>query len=197
MSKWTVVLTGGIGSGKSLVANIFAAKDVTIVEQDDLAREIVEPGTPALKKITERFGKDILLEDGWLDRAALRKQIFQDPAERLWLNRLTHPLINKLTRERVNTSTSPYALVVNPLLAGRSGVYDRFLVVDVPLKLQLKRTMERDSISRTLAQKMISSQTVRSERLKFADDVILNDGSVERVAKQVDSLHKRYLFMAS
>lgn len=196
MANWTVVLTGGIGSGKSLVADLFAQRNVAIVEQDELSREIVEPGQPALEQIVTRFGADITDSDGRLNRAELRKRIFADPGDRIWLNQLTHPLINKLTWQRVQDATTPYALVVNPLLSGRSSAYDRFLVVDVPTEIQVARTIQRDNISQSLARKMIESQTDRDLRLKIADDVIRNDGTVEQVEERVASLHRRYLFMA-
>lgn len=196
MANWKVVLTGGIGSGKSLVADLFAQRNVAIVEQDELSREIVEPGQLALEQIVERFGADITDSDGRLNRAELRKRIFADSGDRIWLNQLTHPLINKLTWQRVQDATTPYALVVNPLLGGRSSAYDRFLVVDVPTEIQVARTMQRDNISQSLARKMIESQTDRDLRLKIADDVIRNDGTVEQVEERVASLHRRYLFMA-
>lgn len=196
MANWTVVLTGGIGSGKSLVAGLFAQRNVAVVEQDELSREIVEPGQPALQQIVTRFGADIIDSEGRLNRAELRKRIFADPRDRIWLNQLTHPLINELTWKRVQDATTPYALVVNPLLGGRSSAYDRFLVVDVPTEVQVARTMQRDNISQALASKMIESQTDRKLRLKIADDVISNDGTVAQVEERVASLHRRYLFMA-
>lgn len=197
MANWTVVLTGGIGSGKSLVADLFADRNIVVVEQDELSREIVEPGQPALEQIVSRFGPDITDTEGRLDRAALRKRIFDHPDERNWLNGLTHPLINKLTWERVTRASTPYAMVVNPLLGARSSAYDRILAVDVPIDIQVTRTMQRDNISRSLALKMIESQTDRNLRLKFADDVIRNDGSISKVEERVALLHRRYLFMAS
>ena len=196
MANWTVVLTGGIGSGKSLVADLFAQRNVAVVEQDELSREIVQPGQPALQQIVTRFGTDIVDSEGRLNRAELRERIFADPRDRIWLNQLTHPLINELTRKRVQDATTPYALVVNPLLGGRSSAYDRFLVVDVPTEIQVARTMQRDRISQSLARKMIESQTDRKLRLKIADDVIRNDGTVAQVEERVASLHRRYLFMA-
>lgn len=196
MANWTVVLTGGIGSGKSLVAGLFAQRNIAVVEQDELSREIVQPGQPALQQIVTRFGADIVDSEGRLNRAELRKRIFADPRDRIWLNQLTHPLINELTRKRVQDATTPYALVVNPLLGGRSSAYDRFLVVDVPTEIQVARTMQRDNISQSLARKMIESQTDRKLRLKIADDVIRNDGTIAQVEERVASLHRRYLFMA-
>ena len=196
MANWVVVLTGGIGSGKSLVAGLFEDKGIEIVEQDNLSREIVEPGQPALKQIEERFGATILNDDGSLNRSALREEIFADAEHRIWLNRLTHPLINELTRIRVEQAESPYVMVVNPLLGARAELYDRYLVVDVPVETQISRTMERDGISRTLAQDMVKSQLGRESRLRLADDVIWNDGTKNDAASTVANLHRRYLLMA-
>ncbi|MCY4657448.1 MAG: dephospho-CoA kinase [Gammaproteobacteria bacterium] len=196
MASWVVVLTGGIGSGKSLVANRFEEKGIAIVEQDDLSREIVEPGQPALEAIAERFGIEILDEQGALRRGELRQRIFENPEHRKWLNQLTHPLINQLTRQRVQEAKSTYVMVVNPLLGGRSEIYDRVLVVDTPVETQIKRTMQRDNISEALAQEMVKSQVPRDYRLKLADDIIHNDGRIEKVQSQIDSLHRRYLFMS-
>ena len=196
MASWVVVLTGGIGSGKSLVANRFEEKGIAIVEQDDLSREIVEPGQPALEAIAERFGIEILDEQGALRRGELRQRIFENPEHRKWLNQLTHPLINQLTRQRVQEAKSTYVMVVNPLLGGRSEIYDRVLVVDTPVETQIKRTMQRDNISEALAQEMVKSQVPRDFRLKLADDIIHNDGRIEKVHSQIDSLHRRYLFLS-
>ena len=196
MAHWTVVLSGGIGSGKSLVSAMFAKRQITIVEQDDLSREVVAPGQPALSEIADYFGVDILDSEGSLKRGELRKRIFSNPDDRLWLNRLLHPLINQLTTKRIKSATSMYAIVVNPLLRHRSSLYDRHLIVDAPVETQVQRTMLRDNISHSLAMKMIRSQTDRNDRLKLADDVIVNDNSKVKVDKRVESLHRRYLLMA-
>ena len=194
MSKSVVVLSGGIGSGKSLVADLFENLGVVIVEQDHLSREIVEPGTEALAAIVARFGDKMLTEERTLDRRQLREQVFTNKEDRIWLNQLTHPLINRLTRTRVAEAKSWYAIVVNPLLSGRAPLYDRYLIVDVPVEVQIERTMKRDSIDRELASKMVQSQIPREFRLKLADDVIRNTGSIDDVKRQVDNLHRRYLF---
>ena len=196
MSSWVVVLSGGIGSGKSLVADMFAKRGIAIIEQDDISREIVAPGTLALKQIVDKFGEELLLEDGSLNRTALRERIFTDALAKRWLEQLTHPLIGQATLLQSQQATSRYVIVVNPLLRTRQPQYDRFLIVDTPVKTQIERAMARDGMSRELAESMVASQTDRETRLRIADDIINNHGSVADVAEQVDRLHRRYLVLA-
>lgn len=196
MSNFVVVLTGGIGSGKSLVASFFKTRGVAIVEQDDVSREVVEPGEPALESIRQHFGDDVISNDGTLDRAELRQRVFNNADKRRWLERLLHPLIGTRTFEHLHNAISKYAIVVNPLLGARSPAYDRILVVDVPVGTQLNRTMARDNISLDLAQSMVNSQITREQRLALADDVIDNDGDIGHVERAVDRLHRSYLVMA-
>ena len=196
MSDWFVVLTGGIGSGKSLAASCFEKRGITVVEQDDVSREVVEPGEPALDKILEYFGNEILNEEGALNRSELRKRIFTNSDDKIWLERLLHPLIGQRTMYHMHSAPSRYAIVVNPLLHTRQPQYDRFVVVDTPVEVQIERAMQRDGMNRELAQKMVASQADRGVRLRLADDVILNDGAAELVDEQVDRLHRRYLVMA-
>ncbi|MYD44668.1 MAG: dephospho-CoA kinase [Gammaproteobacteria bacterium] len=196
MSSWFVVLTGGIGSGKSLAAGFFKARGITIVEQDDVSREIVEPGEPALDRIIERFGEAMLNKDGTLNRQAMRERIFANADDKLWLERLTHPLIGQRTMMHMHTAASRYAIVVNPLLRTRQPQYDRFVVVDVPVHTQIERAMTRDKMTKELATKMVASQTDRDLRRRLADDIINNEGSIQAVEAQVDRLHRRYLVMA-
>ena len=197
MSNWFVVLTGGIGSGKSLAASCFEQRGITIVEQDDVSREVVEPGEPALNQIVERFGDDIVDMNGVLNRSELRHRIFSDEDDKIWLERLLHPLIGQRTMHHMLTAQSRYVIVVNPLLHTRQPQYDRFVVVDTPVERQIERAMQRDGMKRELAQKMVASQAARDTRLRLADDVIVNDGPIEIVDEQVDRLHRRYLVMAS
>ena len=196
MSDWFVVLTGGIGSGKTLAASCFEKRGITIVEQDDVSREVVEPGEPALDQIVERFGNDMLNDEGSLNRAKLRHQIFNNSEDKVWLERLLHPLIGQRTMKHMHAAPSRYAIVVNPLLHTRQPQYDRFVVVDTPVEVQIERAIQRDGMTRELAAKMVASQTEREVRLRLADDVILNNGAVELVDDQVDRLHRRYLVMA-
>ena len=196
MSTWFVVLTGGIGSGKSLAASCFEKRGISIVEQDDVSREVVEPGEPALASIVERFGSTILDENGALNRSELRQRIFSDAEDKVWLERLLHPLIGERTMFHMHQAPSRYAIVVNPLLSWRQPQYDRFVVVDTPVSMQIERAMERDGMTRELAEKMVVSQTERDVRLRLADDVIVNDGPIDAIDDQVDRLHRRYLVMS-
>lgn len=196
MAGWVAVLSGGIGSGKSLVAQLFADRGVVTIDQDDVSREVVEPGEEALQQIYERFGDGILLEDGSLNRQKLRSVIFNNTEDKRWLERLTHPLIGQRTFDHVAMASSRYAIVVNPLLRTRQPQYDRFIIVDTPEEVQIARAMKRDGMSKDLAEKMVDSQIARKDRLLLADDVILNNGSVEQVEEQVDRLHRRYLVLS-
>ena len=196
MSSWFVVLTGGIGSGKSLAASFFEQRGIRIVEQDDVSREVVEPGEHALDRIVDRFGGDVLQRDGSLDRAQLRQHIFSNAEDKVWLERLLHPLIGQRTMDHMLSAPSPYVIVVNPLLNTRQPQYDRFVVVDTPVETQIQRAMQRDGMTRDLAERMVASQTDRELRLRLADDIVVNEGSMEDVEEQVDRLHRRYLVMA-
>lgn len=191
-------LTGGIGSGKTAVSDHFQSLGITVVDADVIARQVVEPGTAALQAIADRFGADILLEDGNLDRAGLRKIVFADPEQRRWLEQLTHPLIRQSIRDGLNNARSSYALLVSPLLveSGQSELTQRILVVDAPESLQVTRTMERDHNSAAQVEAIIAAQADRQERLKYADDVICNDGSLEQLHKNVQLLHEKYLQLA-
>ncbi|NIY48029.1 dephospho-CoA kinase [Cedecea colo] len=195
---YTVALTGGIGSGKSTVANSFSRLGVTVVDADVIARQVVEPGQAALNAISERFGKEILLPDGSLNRRILREKIFSFPAEKRWLNSLLHPLIHHRTQTEIGNALSPYVLWVVPLLVENQlqQKADRVLVVDVSPEIQIARTIERDNVSRQHAEQILAAQATREERLAVADDVINNDGSPERVAAHVDRLHRQYLELA-
>lgn len=196
---YTVALTGGIGSGKSTVANAFSHLGITIVDADVIARQVVEPGRPALSAIAEHFGKDILQKDGSLNRRLLREKIFKSPDEKLWLNNLLHPLIQQQTQTEIACANSPYVLWVVPLLVENNlhRRADRVLVVDVSPEIQIARTIERDNVSRQHAEQILAAQATRDERLAVADDVINNDGSPELVAAHVDHLHSQYLKLAS
>lgn len=195
---YTVALTGGIGSGKSTVANTFARLGIAVIDADVIARQVVEPGQPALNAISEHFGKEILLPDGSLNRRILREKIFSSPAEKQWLNELLHPLIHQLTQTEISHARSPYALWVVPLLVENHLHHkaDRVLVVDVSPEVQIARTISRDNVSRQHAEQILAAQATRDERLAVADDVINNDGSPDRVAVHVDRLHRQYLKLA-
>jgi len=195
MSSFTVGVTGGIGSGKSAVTERFAALGVTVVDADLASRAVVEPGTPALAAIAERFGPGILDSDGRLDRAALRKVVFEDPAERAWLERLTHPRIHAWIADRLAEATSAYAVLAHPLLVetGQTGLCQRVLVVDVPEALQVERVMARDDNPEAQVRAIMAAQASREERLAAADDVIVNDQGLEHLDEAVAELHQKYL----
>lgn len=196
---YTVALTGGVGSGKSTVASAFAQLGVTIIDADIIARQVVEPGTPALSAIVARYGQTICLPDGTLNRRALREKIFASADEKVWLNALLHPLIGQQTRLEMARATSPYVLWVVPLLV-ENQLYknaDRVLVVDVTPEIQLQRTMLRDNVTRELAEKMLAAQVSRATRLAVADDVIDNNGAPDAIVSDVARLHQRYLALAA
>ncbi|CDG47259.1 dephospho-CoA kinase [Serratia symbiotica] len=196
---YIVALTGSIGSGKSTVANAFARHGVAVVDADVIARQVVEPGTPALAKIAERFGNEILLASGALNRAVLRQRIFSQPDGKIWLNQLLHPLIRQETQRQLAQATSPYALWVVPLLVenGLQDRADRVLVIDVNTETQRARTVARDGISRQQVQDILSAQATREQRLAIADDIIDNSGIALEIEQSVDALHRRYLELAA
>jgi dephospho-CoA kinase len=193
-----VGLTGGIASGKTTVANLFAALGVPIIDTDLLAREVVAPGTALLGEIAGHFGPDILAADGSLDRRALRERVFKDPAERLWLEQRTHPAIRALTDERTHAAMGPYCMVAIPLLVETGGKerFQRVLVVDCEPDLQVARLMARDGIARAAAERMLAAQVPRAARLSVADDIIRNDGDLASLRSQVEKLHREYLAAA-
>ena len=190
-----VGLTGGIGSGKSAAADYFQTLGVDVVDADLASRAVVEPGQPALEKIAEHFGSNILDPHGQLDRAALRKKVFSDVAERKWLQQLLHPLINNYLVEQVNAAQSDYCLLVNPLLieSGQQQWCDIVVVVDVPVATQLSRTMARDDNTREQVQAIIDVQTSRDKRLNAADYVVTNDQDLGFLHDQIDTLHNDLL----
>ncbi|MEZ5512411.1 MAG: dephospho-CoA kinase [Steroidobacteraceae bacterium] len=191
-------LTGGIASGKSTVAKLFAALGVPLIDTDVLAREAVAPGTPALAAIARHFGTSMLLSDGSLDRAALRARVFAEPAERQWLERLTHPEIRRLMEAQCASAGGPYQIIAIPLLAesGRDDRIDRVLLVDCDPALQIARLQARDGSTLAEAVRILAAQASRAERLAIADDVILNDAGIDRLRDQVEVLHRDYLRLA-
>ncbi|MBW7470503.1 dephospho-CoA kinase [Marinobacter sp. M216] len=192
-----VGLTGGIGSGKSTVVRMFGDLGIHWVDADDVAREVVEPGTPALKAIAEHFGPEILTRDGALDRARLRTIVFDAPEERAWLEALLHPIIREeLIRQlKPDNYTQPYALLVSPLLfeTDQHQLVDRAVVIDVPVDVQIERTMSRDTNSREQVERIIAAQMPREQRLAKADAIIDNNRPIDDVERQVRDLHKRIL----
>ncbi|MCW0312480.1 Dephospho-CoA kinase [Pantoea ananatis] len=196
---YTVALTGGIGSGKSTIAGYFAASGVDIIDADVIAREVVEPGTPALQAIIVRYGDAILTEEGTLQRSRLREIIFATPDEKNWLNALLHPLINARTQQLKAQAASPYVLWVVPLLVENrlQRQADRVLVVDTDEETQLRRTLQRDNVSLEQAKRILAAQATRQQRLDCADDIIDNSGAPEKALPQVAKLHQLYLKLAA
>jgi dephospho-CoA kinase len=195
---YLVGLTGGIASGKTTIARLFEALGVPVIDTDQLAREVVAPGQPVLDQIAQRFGPGVLAPDGALDRAALRKLIFADPAARADLEQLTHPAIRALLAERSAAAGGEYQIHVIPLLvetAGR-GKLDRILVVDCSEDLQIRRLQARDGSTLEQARSILAAQATRAARLAVADDVIENADELGPVRNRVAELHQRYLNLA-
>ncbi|MCM0612658.1 dephospho-CoA kinase [Marinobacter sediminum] len=192
-----VGLTGGIGSGKSTVVRLFGDLGVHWVDADDVAREVVEPGTPALRTIADHFGQAILTTGGALDRARLRQIVFEDPQERAWLEALLHPIIRDELIRQLNPEQNrlPYVLLVSPLLleTDQHQLVDRIVVIDVPVDTQIERTMARDTNSRDQVERIIAAQMPREQRLAKADDVIDNNRPPEEVERNVRELHERFV----
>jgi dephospho-CoA kinase len=195
---FVVVLTGGIGSGKTAVSDRFGQLGVPVVDTDIIAREIVEPGQPALQKIIEVFGKHILNKAGELDRKAMRELVFSDSASKSQLEQILHPAIRAEAMHQVQLSRAPYCIVVVPLLA-ESGSFqwtDRVLVVDVDESTQIRRVMTRDQINSSQANAILKAQASRQQRIEIADDIIENSGKVEDLEKSILTLHVKYTAMS-
>jgi dephospho-CoA kinase len=190
-----VGLTGGIASGKSTVAKFFAAVGVPIIDTDQVAREVVEPGQPPLERLVERFGRAILTTDGHLDRPKLREIVFSDPRARADLEALTHPAIGTAVEAWSAAAGGPYQILILPLLVEKNlaAQLDRVLVVDCDEELQIRRLQARDGSTLEQARAILNAQTSRTARLKAAHDVIHNDGDLSAVRDQVSALHARYL----
>ncbi|HUH00231.1 MAG TPA: dephospho-CoA kinase [Gammaproteobacteria bacterium] len=197
--RFRVGLTGGIASGKSTVARLFAARGVPVIDLDLVAREVVEPGEPALAAIADAFGPEMLDAEGRLDRAALRARVFSDDAARKRLEALLHPLILAAGVREAEAREGPYQVIVAPLLVefGLTGWVDRVLVVDCPEETQLERLLARDGGNAAIAQAILATQATRQQRLAEADDVIVNDGPPERLADAVATLDAVYREIAA
>lgn len=197
--RFRVALTGGIASGKSTVARLFAEQGVPVIDLDQVAREVVEPGEPALAAIVELFGPEILAADGRLDRAALRTRVFRDPVARKRLEELLHPRILLAAVRHAQLAGGPYQVIVAPLLVefGLAGWMDRVLVVDCPAEAQLERLLARDGGDEAIARAILASQATREQRLAAAHDVIVNDGPPDRLPAAVQTLHALYREMAT
>jgi dephospho-CoA kinase len=197
---YCVGVTGGIGSGKSSAAALFAELGAGIIDTDDIAHELTRPGGLAMPDITTSFGAGIVATDGSLDRAAMRKRVFAEPAQRKVLEGILHPLIRAEARNRVARSTAPYVMLVVPLLLETGGYPDlvrRVLVIDCDESLQISRTMQRSGLTAEAVHAIMAVQLPRQQRLDRADDVLRNDGDIARLRSQVALLHGCYLKLAA
>lgn len=193
-----IALTGGIASGKSAVAELFAQLGVPVLDTDQIARDVVAPGMPALGQLVAEFGADILDAHGRLDRARMRERVFSDPVQRHKLEAITHPAIREELALRAAEADGDYQIHVIPLLveSGRAEIYDRVLVVDCPEEAQIERLMSRDGTSRAQAEEILSAQVSREERLNAAHDVIENTGTLTDLQGFVQMLHRNYALLA-
>jgi len=198
MSQFVVGLTGGIGSGKTTVAALFAKKGIVLIDTDQLARDVIQPGSKALQDIVQAFGPSVLSSDHTLNRRALRKIIFADLKKRQWLEHLLHPLIRIAMLEKIQAAQSPYCIAIIPLLLENepNPIINRILVVDASESLQKIRAIKRDELHADDIQKIIDSQIPREKRLQGAQDVIVNDGKLEDLIPQVDKLHELYFTLS-
>jgi dephospho-CoA kinase len=191
-------LTGGIASGKTTVANMFADCGASIIDTDVIARDLVRPGTSSLAEIRRQFGDGVISGDGSLDRAALRKIVFDDEASRIDLENILHPRIREVVMRSSALVDGPYQIIVVPLLieSPLRDFVDRIVVVDCDAEIQLKRLLSRDSETPEQAKRIIAAQSSRQSRIDIADDIITNDGRIDDTRKQVDALHRYYLKLA-
>jgi dephospho-CoA kinase len=191
-------LTGGIGSGKSTIADLFAAIGAPVIDTDRISRDIVEPGSETLQTIVQRFGSGVLLPDGHLDRKQLRERIFHDRADRAWLEQLLHPRIGEELQRRIAALKGEYVIVVVPLLfeSGFDALVDRVLVVNAPEEQQIARVTGRDGVTRDHVIAVLEAQMDRQERLRRADDVIVNDADISALRSKVAALDARYRALA-
>ena len=188
-------LTGGIGSGKTAVSDSFESLGIDVVDADLASRVVVQKGKPCLLKIAQHFGVDILTKEAELDRAKLREIIFKSEEEKNWLESLLHPAIANQIQDELNASKSPYTILVSPLLleTNQKDFCSKVLAVDVPVETQVERTLKRDGVSKEQVQAIINSQISRNDRLNLADEVIVNDGTLEDLEIAVKILHEKFL----
>ncbi len=198
-SVFTIALTGGIGSGKSVVASLFEELGVPIIDSDAISKNIILPNKPCFKEIINQFGEKILTNEGTIDRYKLREIIFDDAVARAKLENILHPVIFKNIDSQIALINYPYCLVIVPLLIETKSTqrFDRILVIDALESLQLKRVVERDSASPILIKKIIKTQVSRKERLHYANDIIVNNDETINLNKSINDLHKRYLKLSN
>jgi dephospho-CoA kinase len=195
MSQFVVGISGGIGSGKTTVTDMFAEYGIDVIDADVIARQVVEPGSDALTAIVQKFGPSIVQDDGHLNRQTLRAMVFSDAALKTWLNNLLHPLIREQMQEQTLAARSSYCLLSVPLLVENklTTLVDRVLIVDVSEEIQIERSVLRDKSNADQIRAIMRAQASRAERLACADDVVNNEGSLRELRPQVEKLHARYL----
>lgn len=200
MSHYVVGLTGGIGSGKSTVAELFVEQGAALVDTDAIARELTAAGGAALPMLIAEFGQEISAPDGAMDREAMRRQVFADPSARTRLEGILHPLIRQISAERCRAATAPYVILAVPLLV-ESGAWrercDRIVVVDCPESLQIARVMARNGLAADEVKAIMAVQATRQQRLAAANDVVVNDGARTKIYGQVKALHLKYLLLSA
>jgi len=193
-----IALTGGIGSGKTTVSNLFKSKNIPVIDTDIIARELVEPGTAAYTQIVSTFGDTILNENKKINRQVLRKLVFSSEQQRLKLEKILHPLIWDKVRAQLSARDAPYCIVVVPLLFENKDnvkevAFDRIIVIDIEENVQIDRVKKRDNCDEQTVKNIIESQVSRQARLEAADDVITNIGDIDSLQKKIDHLHQQYL----
>ncbi|ENX59316.1 MULTISPECIES: dephospho-CoA kinase [Acinetobacter] len=193
--RFILGITGGIGSGKSAATQWFESQGIAVVDADVVAREVVEPGQPALQAIQQAFGDWVLLEDGSLDRRALREHIFQFPEARQNLENITHPAIRQSIIQQLQQAESPYVILVSPLLfeTNQHELVQHTLLVDADEQTQLQRASQRDGQNEEQIRKIIAAQMPRSQKQQLANDIVINDGLLEHLHQQLKPLHFSYL----
>ena len=200
MSHFVVGLTGGVGSGKSTVANLFVAHGVVLVDTDAIAHELTGPGGAAMPALAEEFGRAVINAQSGLDRAAMRQRVFADASARTRLESILHPMIRRISAERCRAAATPYVILAVPLLV-ESGEYrqrvDRVAAVDCPESLQIERVMARSGLSADEVRAIMTAQASRAQRLAVADDVVVNDAGLDRLSAQVNALHRNYLRLSA
>ena len=195
---FTVGLTGGIGSGKTTIARFFLDHNIEVINADQVARKVVEPGTAALLRIKKRFGSEILINEETLNRPLLREKIFKDSNQRIWLESLLHPLIEEKITQLIESAVSQYVILESPLLleTKQHKLVNRILVVDVSPEIQLERAISRDGGSEATIKAIMSSQISRNDRISLADDIINNEQNFQSVQSRLIKFHQNYLNLA-
>ena len=198
-SVFTIALTGGIGSGKSVVASIFENHGAPIIDTDIISKNIVLPGKPCFKKVVNEFGRRILSREGTINRAMLKEMIFDDSKARMKLENIIHPEIFKDIEIQISYLDYPYCLIIIPLLVEINSVmrFDRILLVDTLESLQFDRVIKRDNMTPELLRKIMKTQATREERLRYANDVIINNAEIINLNDHVTNLHKKYLTLSN